>query len=89
MRDKLVKTKEGFDFSDAKRGAVLPQVGRTRITINLSDDVIAEFRSRAETAGTGYQTMINDALRAYLEMSKKPLEETLRKVIREELRAAG
>ncbi|HAT49358.1 MAG: BrnA antitoxin family protein [Nitrospirae bacterium] len=84
-----MKTKEGFDFSDAKRGAVLPQVGRTRITINLSDDVIAEFRSRAETAGTGYQIMINDALRAYLEMSKKPLEETLRKVIREELQAAG
>ncbi len=82
-------TKEGFDFSHAKRGPVLPQTGRTRITINLSDDVLAEFRSLAEEAGTGYQFMINNALRAYLEMRKKPLEETLRKVIREELRAAS
>ncbi|MBF0179889.1 MAG: BrnA antitoxin family protein [Magnetococcales bacterium] len=84
-----MKTKEGFDFSKAKRGPILPQAGRTRITICLSDDIIQEFRNRAEAAGTGYQTMINDALRAYLEHSKKPLEETIRQVIREELRAAS
>lgn len=82
-------TKEGFDFSNAKRGPVLSTHGRTRITINLSDDVLAEFRELAKAAGTGYQIMINNALRAHLEMRKKPLEETLRKVVREELRAAS
>ncbi|MBF0427356.1 MAG: BrnA antitoxin family protein [Magnetococcales bacterium] len=84
-----MKTKEGFDFSKAKRGPILPQTRRTRITICLSDDVIMEFRNRAEAIGTGYQTMINDALREYLETAKKPLEETIRQVIREELRTAS
>ncbi len=83
------KTKEGFDFSNAQRGAVLPQAGRTRITICLSDDVIEEFRTLAEAAGMGYQTMINNALRSYLENARHPLEETIRQVIREELRAAS
>jgi hypothetical protein len=36
-----------------------------------------------------YRTMINEALRAYIQHHDKPLEETLRKVIREELRAQG
>jgi uncharacterized protein (DUF4415 family) len=84
-----MKTKEGFDFNNAKRGPVLPQQGRTRITICLSDDVIAEFRTLAETAGIGYQTMINNALRSYLENARNPLEETIRQVIREELRAVS
>ena len=39
--------------------------------------------------GGNYQTMINEALRAYIQHQDKPLEETLRKVIREELRAQG
>jgi len=44
-----------------------------------------------ESAGGGnYQTMINNALRAYIEGARKPaLEETLRRVIREELRSAS
>ncbi|MEO5347794.1 MAG: BrnA antitoxin family protein [Magnetococcus sp. YQC-9] len=66
-----MKTKEGFDFSKAKRGPILPQTGRTRITICLSDDVLMEFRNRALAVGTGYQTMINDALREYLASSEK------------------
>ncbi|MBF0437952.1 MAG: BrnA antitoxin family protein [Magnetococcales bacterium] len=81
--------KKEYDFSKGKRGPVLPQAGRTRITICLSDDVLMEFRNLAQAAGTGYQTMINDALREYLETAKKPLEETIRQVIREELRAAS
>lgn len=81
--------KKEYDFSKGKRGPVLPQTGRTRITICLSDDVIMEFRNRAQAAGTGYQTMINDALREYLDTAKTPLAETIRQVIREELRAAS
>ena len=77
--------KTEYDFSKAKRGAVVPQAGKTRITIYLDDSVIEEFRSRAESAGKGYQTLINDALKEYLAKGSETLEETLRKIIREEM----
>ena len=78
-----------YDFSVAKRGAVLPQTGKTRITIYIDDDVLETFRERGDNAGKGYQTMMNEALRDYLGNVKQPLdEEMLRRVIQEELRAA-
>ncbi|NOR05582.1 MAG: CopG family transcriptional regulator [Deltaproteobacteria bacterium] len=81
--------KKEYDFTKAKRGAVIPQKGKTRITIFLDNDVLEEFRSHAETAGHGYQTMINNALREYLNMSREPLtESTLRRIIQEELSAS-
>ncbi|MDX9709839.1 MAG: BrnA antitoxin family protein [Trichloromonas sp.] len=81
--------KAEYDFSNAKRGAVVPQPGKTRITIYLDDSVIEEFRTRAEFAGKGYQTMINDALKEYLAKDTDTLEELLRKVIREEMGRAA
>ena len=46
------------------------------------------FGKHANTAGGGnYQTMINEALRAYVENRTANLEQTIRRVIREELRA--
>ncbi|MCP3891742.1 MAG: BrnA antitoxin family protein [Desulfobulbaceae bacterium] len=78
--------KKEYKFKSAKRGPVVPQKGKTRITIFLDNEVIEEFRNRATESGSGYQTMINDALRQYLEKSGKPLNEALiRQVIREEL----
>lgn len=80
--------KAEYDFSQAKRGAVVPQTGKTRITIYIDDDILAAFRERADIAGKGYQTMINEALKAYLDKTKRPLDEdTLRRVLQEELRA--
>ncbi|MBW1940323.1 MAG: BrnA antitoxin family protein [Deltaproteobacteria bacterium] len=80
--------KQEYDFRNAKRGAVIPQKGKTRITIYIDDDIINEFRNRAEMAGKGYQTIINDALREYIGKSKSTLDEdTLRRVIRKELKA--
>jgi uncharacterized protein (DUF4415 family) len=81
--------KAEYDFSKAKRGAVVPQTGKTRITIYLDDAVLEGFRNRADAAGKGYQTMINDALREYLSKDSRNLEETLRKVIREEMGRAA
>ncbi len=82
--------KKEYDFSRGKRGPVLRPGGKTRITMYLDDDVLEEFRERADRAGSGYQTMINQALRDYLGESATPLDEqTLRKVLREELRATG
>jgi uncharacterized protein (DUF4415 family) len=78
--------KAEYDFSQAQRGAVIPQPGKTRITIYIDDEVLETFRKRGESAGKGYQTMMNEALRQYLEKVKQPLdEETLRRVIQEEL----
>ncbi|ONH56526.1 BrnA antitoxin of type II toxin-antitoxin system [Pseudomonas cedrina] len=58
--------KNEYDFSTAKRGAIASSKGKTRITIMLDDAVISAARSRAEQAGTGYQTVINNLLRQAL-----------------------
>ena len=78
--------KAEYDFSKGKRGAVLLSKGKTRITIYIDDNILEEFRSRAEQAGTGYQTMINEALKEYLSQStEKPMTETaLRRILQEE-----
>ena len=78
-----------YDFSKGKRGAVLPSPGKTRITIMLDSDVIDAFRTRAEAKGTGYQTAINEALRAAISEDEAPLTvRTLRRILKQELHAA-
>ena len=79
--------KKEYDFSKGKRGAIEPlPAGKTRITIRLDDDVIAWFREQVHLAGGGnYQTLINYALREYIKEQKEPLEEIVRRVVREEL----
>ena len=81
--------KAKYDFSKGKRGAVLPSSGKkVRITIRLDRDIIDWFRSKVEEQGGGnYQSMLNDALRTYMERQEQPLEEVLRRVVREELQA--
>ena len=75
-----------YDFSKGKRGAVIPQKGKTRISIFIDNTVLDEFRARAERAGIGYQTMMNDALRKYLSGTDQPLTESaLRQVLRQEM----
>ena len=83
--------KKEYDFSKGKRGPVISAEGKTRITIMLDDDVLAFFRNKAATLGTGYQTMINAALRekmlppAKRKSDNQPVTvATLRKVLREE-----
>jgi uncharacterized protein (DUF4415 family) len=79
-----------YDFSKGKRGAVVPQPGKTRITIYLDDQVLEAFRERADAAGRGYQTMINEALRQHLGKSREPVDaDTVRRIVREELRQTG
>ena len=58
--------KDEYDFSNAKRGAIASNKGKTRITIMLDDAVIKAARERAERAGMGYQTVINNLLRQAL-----------------------
>ena len=79
--------RKGVDFSRGRRGAVLqPAKGKTRITIRLDTDVLDWFREEVNRAGGGnYQTLMNDALRQHVEAKREDLEETLRRVLREEL----
>ena len=55
-----------YDFSEGERKALIPRQGKTRVSISLDDAVLDAFRARAESAGTGYEAMMNDALRRYL-----------------------
>ena len=77
-----------YDFSQGKRGAVESvSSGKSRITIRIDDDVLAWFRREVHEQGGGnYQTLINDALKQHIQQKREPLEETLRRVLREELK---
>lgn len=78
--------KAEYDFSKGKRGTAAPQRGKTRISIFIDNSVLDAFRARAEKAGTGYQTMMNEALRRYLAETDQPVtEKVLRQVLREEI----
>jgi hypothetical protein len=81
--------KKNYDFSRGRRAAVLgAPAGKTRITIRIDDDILRWFRAQMHKAGGGsYQTAINEALRRAMESSEGHVEASLRRVLREELRA--
>jgi uncharacterized protein (DUF4415 family) len=81
--------KREYDFSKGKRGAVvLPEPGKTRITIRLDNEILDHFRKRVHQMGGGnYQTLINEALREYIR--RGGIEAAVRRAVREELRGAG
>ncbi len=80
--------KKHYDFSKGKRGAIEPIHGRkTRITIRIDDNVLDWFRDQVNLAGGGsYQTLMNDALAEHIRKREEALEDTLRRVLREELK---
>ncbi len=87
--------KQQYDFSKGKRGRITTpepeQRGKTRITIRIDDDLVDHFLKEAERSGdsAGYQTLINDALRQHVEGKAPKLEDTLRRILREEIKAAS
>lgn len=83
--------KKEYDFTKAKRGAVAASPpGKTRVTIRLDNAVLDWFRKQVNDAGGGnYQTLVNDALLDHIARRREPLETTIRRVIREELRRTG
>ena len=81
--------RDEYDFRKGKRGlGIPPDPNKVRITIRLDADIVNYIKGQVHTAGHGnYQTMINSVLREYLNKRQEPLDEnTLRRVIREELR---
>lgn len=81
--------KEEYDFTAGIRGPVVPApTGKTRITIRIDDDIIEWFRRQVEQQGGGnYQSMMNGALRDYI--NRHSLEDMLRRVVREELQKSA
>jgi hypothetical protein len=51
--------KAEYDFSKAKRGAVIEPKGKTRITIFLDDDILSAFRIKGQ-AWRGYSANRQD-----------------------------
>jgi hypothetical protein len=77
-----------YDFSKAERKALIPNSGKTRISIFIDNAVLDAFRAKAEAAGIGYQTMMNDALKQFISDASRPITETsLRKILKEILPA--
>jgi Arc/MetJ-type ribon-helix-helix transcriptional regulator len=83
--------RDEYDIRGGKRGALDPlPPGKSRITIRLDDEVLDWFRDQVDRAGGGnYQSLINSALREHITREREPLEDTLRRVIREELRVVA
>lgn len=85
--------KQRYDFTRGKRGRIAPPEpsGKTRITIRLDDDLVEHFLREADASGgeKGYQTLINEALRQHVDGKAPKLEETLRRIVREEVRKAS
>lgn len=79
--------KDEYDLTNAVRGPVVRiPPGKSRITIRLDDEVLDWFKARVHAMGGGnYQTLMNAALREHIARVEEPLEDTLRRVIREEL----
>lgn len=87
MKKDAIEMETEYDMRNAKRGPIVPSGrGKTRITIRIDTEILDWFRNQVEQAGGGsYQTMINAALREHIQHQNEPLEQILRRVIRQEL----
>ncbi len=85
MKKPVAEPYRDIDFAGAEQGAVVkPDPGKTKISIRLDNSVIDYFRAQVEKAGGGnYQTLINDALVAYIQ--QRSMLDAVRQVVREEL----
>ena len=89
MKRVAAEPHRNIDFSDAKRGPVIPvEPGKSKISIRIDNAVIAYFRAQVESAGSGnYQTLMNDALVAFIQ--QRSVIDAVRQVVREELLLPG
>lgn len=68
--------KDNYDFSQGKRGAVtsIPS-HQTKLTILIDNDLLEWFGQQIdEQEGGDYLSLINEALRTYVEQKQKKLE---------------
>jgi uncharacterized protein (DUF4415 family) len=89
MKKVAAERYRNIDFSRAKRGpVVIPEPGKTKISIRLDNAVLDYFRGLVDKAGGGnYQTLINDALLEHVH--RRSTLDVVRQVVREELAPYG
>ena len=60
---------------------------KVKITIRIDEDLLDHFGAMADASGgqAGYQTLINAALREYVDGKAPKIEDTLGRIIREKL----
>jgi uncharacterized protein (DUF4415 family) len=56
-----------YDFSQAKRGAVIPQPGKTRVTLWMDTDIYEAYMAYAARLCRDVAPDMNTALRRYME----------------------
>lgn len=89
--DPLFERYADLNFSNAKPVSAIPALaklqaeheGKSRITIRVDNATLAIFKARAEMTGGNYQTLINEALRQFIQ--GQTLADIVRDTIREEL----
>ncbi len=79
--------KENYDFSQGKRGAVIPQSShQTKLTILIDNDILEWFSNQVEQAeGGDYLTLINQALRDYMKDKNREYQETEKEKLIQEI----
>jgi uncharacterized protein (DUF4415 family) len=78
--------KAEYEFSRGRRGQAVPTKGKSRITIYIDDRILGAFKAQSAKTGTGYQTLINEALAQHIGTAERPMTaEQVRKIVREEL----
>jgi len=94
-RNELISIRDEYNFSKGKRAENIPHLaelqrkakGKSRIIIMPASEVLSAFRARAKAEGVGYQTLINATLREAI--GSRPVdEETILRILREELKAS-
>jgi len=78
-------TEEQMARAVLRVGGVPVERGKRRVNMFLDTFIVEYFKAQA--GERGYQTLINDALAEYIR--SQALEDTLRRVIREELQRAA
>lgn len=85
--------KKEYDLSKMKikkRGALAKGDAKVQKTIRLDLDVLSWLVKESETRGVPYQTLLNMVLKeAMNRSSSEPLEDLVRKVVRQELKKAS
>lgn len=67
--------KENYDFSQGKRGAIIPTPSdQIKVTITLDKEIIKWFQSKVHESGGGnYHQLINQALQDYIQEKETTL----------------
>jgi len=89
--DPLFEHYADLDFSEAKPVSEIPALARlqaeqgtqAQITMHMDHRILAAFKARAEKTGISYQTLLNEALRQFVE--GQTLADVVRETIQQEL----